>query len=180
MDALKTAVKQLTANEFSEFFSWLTVDERDRRQAIPHQTELITQLRESGDLEAPAAVTVAQTADIAPDEIPEWVDTGTNHARMYTQGNVVRHKGRIWESIIDLLNSWEPGNDNGLTWRDITDRFEADYDPNAPKPFVHPTGAHDAYGDGDRVIFNGKIYYSTISGNAYSPDEYPAGWILEE
>ena len=108
------------------------------------------------------------------------MDPGTNHARMYTLGNVVRHNGRIWESITTTLNSWEPGTENGLTWRDITERFEEGHDPDAPKPFVSPTGAHDAYGIGDRVTFNGKTYRSTIAANVYSPDEYPAGWALEQ
>lgn len=39
-----------------------------------------------------------------------------------------------------------------------------------------PTGAHDAYNAGDVVDYNGWLYRSTIDGNTYSPDEYPAGW----
>ena len=39
-----------------------------------------------------------------------------------------------------------------------------------------PTGAHDAYGVGDVVEFEGTLYESLISGNIYSPNEYPAGW----
>jgi hypothetical protein len=39
-----------------------------------------------------------------------------------------------------------------------------------------PTGAHDAYNTGDIVDYNGKLYESTIDGNVYAPDAYPAGW----
>ena len=39
-----------------------------------------------------------------------------------------------------------------------------------------PSGAHDAYGVGDIVDYNGTLYKSLIDGNVYSPDEYPAGW----
>ena len=39
-----------------------------------------------------------------------------------------------------------------------------------------PTGAHDAYNIGDIVNYNGVLYESTIDGNVYSPEEYPAGW----
>lgn len=46
--------------------------------------------------------------------------------------------------------------------------------------FVQPTGAHDAYQTGDRVIYNGKIYESTIDNNVWSPDTYPQGWKLVE
>ena len=39
-----------------------------------------------------------------------------------------------------------------------------------------PTGAHDAYNKGDIVNYNGTLYQSTIDGNVYSPEAYPAGW----
>lgn len=39
-----------------------------------------------------------------------------------------------------------------------------------------PTGAHDAYNNGDIVNYNGTLYRSVIDGNVYSPDAYPAGW----
>lgn len=41
-----------------------------------------------------------------------------------------------------------------------------------------PTGAHDAYNKGDIVNYNGMLYRSTIDGNVYSPDVYPAGWAV--
>lgn len=43
-----------------------------------------------------------------------------------------------------------------------------------------PTGAHDAYNTGDVVNYNGTLYQSTIDGNVYSPDAYPAGWVVYE
>lgn len=42
-----------------------------------------------------------------------------------------------------------------------------------------PTGAQDAYNTGDRVHFpdaDGPVYESTIDGNVWSPEAYPAGW----
>ena len=51
--------------------------------------------------------------------------------------------------------------------------------PSAPE-FVQPTGSHDAYNTGDRVTYGGKVYESTIDGNVWSPDAYPAGWQLED
>ena len=55
----------------------------------------------------------------------------------------------------------------------------------APEPeewpaWVQPSGAHDAYGIGDKVTFNGKHYTSKIDGNVWSPDAYPAGWETVE
>jgi hypothetical protein len=39
-----------------------------------------------------------------------------------------------------------------------------------------PTGSHDAYNTGDIVNYKDTLYRSTIDGNVYSPDDYPAGW----
>lgn len=41
-----------------------------------------------------------------------------------------------------------------------------------------PTGSHDAYNTGDVVNYNGTLYESTIDGNVWSPESYPAGWKL--
>lgn len=43
-----------------------------------------------------------------------------------------------------------------------------------------PSGAHDAYNTGDVVNYNGALYESTIDGNVYAPDAYPAGWRVYE
>ena len=44
--------------------------------------------------------------------------------------------------------------------------------------WAQPSGAHDAYNAGDIVNYNGKLYQSTINGNVWSPDVYPAGWTV--
>lgn len=47
--------------------------------------------------------------------------------------------------------------------------------------WTRPTGAHDAYNQGDKVRYpdaNGTVYRSLINANVYSPEEYPAGWEI--
>lgn len=44
--------------------------------------------------------------------------------------------------------------------------------------WVQPLGASDAYNTGDIVSYNGVLYKSTIDGNVWSPDAYPAGWVI--
>lgn len=46
--------------------------------------------------------------------------------------------------------------------------------------WVQPTGAHNAYRNGDKITYNGKHYISTMDGNVWSPDAYPAGWQVQE
>ena len=40
--------------------------------------------------------------------------------------------------------------------------------------------ASDAFSLGERGMWKGKIYESTININVYTPDDYPAGWKLIE
>lgn len=44
--------------------------------------------------------------------------------------------------------------------------------------WAQPAGAHDAYASGDIVNYGGSLYRSTVDGNVYSPEVYPAGWEL--
>ena len=41
-----------------------------------------------------------------------------------------------------------------------------------------PTGAHDAYNQGDIVDYKGMLYTSLIDGNIYSPEEYSGVWAV--
>jgi len=47
--------------------------------------------------------------------------------------------------------------------------------PNTIAPWKQPTGAHDAYQLGDKVIHNGKTWESTVTNNVWMPSSY--GWV---
>lgn len=56
-------------------------------------------------------------------------------------------------------------------------------DPGAPAEdwpeYVQPTGAHDAYHNGDKVTYNGKRYLCVAPEGVaavWSPDVYPSYW----
>ena len=42
--------------------------------------------------------------------------------------------------------------------------------------YVKPSGAHDAYNEGDGMTYNGIKYESLINNNVWTPDDYPQGW----
>lgn len=44
------------------------------------------------------------------------------------------------------------------------------------KEFVQPTGAHDAYNTGDKIIYKNKKYICKMDGCVWNPDVYPAAW----
>lgn len=49
-------------------------------------------------------------------------------------------------------------------------------DPEAIPEWRQPTGAHDAYNKGDKVLYQGKTYVSLIDANVYPPDTPGALW----
>lgn len=44
------------------------------------------------------------------------------------------------------------------------------------KEWVQPSGAYDAYDEGDKVTHNGKRYISKINGNTTEPGSDPRWW----
>ena len=146
---------------------------RASQQTDQAVTEVITGLQDAGKITPPPAGTDTDTAQ-------PWQDPGTDHTLMYRPGDTVTHHGKTWLSRHPYLNHWEPGTPgvDGRIWLDVTPPPIDEED--APQPFVKPTGAHDAYSLGARVLFNGKVYRSLIDANIYSPDEYPSGWELED
>lgn len=102
---------------------------------------------------------------------PKW-ETG----KEYTIGNRVQHDGKLYECVNSHTSQadWTPPAAVSL-WDEVKVDPETGYDE-----WQQPTGAHDAYNTGDRVIYNGSVYESKIDGNVWAPDAYPAGWVLVE
>lgn len=105
---------------------------------------------------------------------------------MYQTGDVCTEGGKLYRSTMEN-NVWEPSA-YPQGWKEIDisggvisqpeEPEEPTPEPEEPKypDFIQPTGAHDAYHIGDRVIYNRKLYECILDGNAYSPDDYPQGW----
>lgn len=87
-------------------------------------------------------------------------------ARVYQAGDRVRWRGGEWESTVDN-NVWEPGVSG---WHRVAGPGEA------YPSWVQPTGAHDSYGDGDRVTHDGRSWESTVADNVWEPGVF--GWTV--
>ena len=65
-----------------------------------------------------------------------------------------------------------------------TDSTENETEPTEPieeyLEYVQPTGAHDSYKIGDKVLYNNKKYNCIMDNCVWAPDVYPAGWELVE
>lgn len=98
----------------------------------------------------------------------EWT-VGTN----YKQNYKVKHNNKLYRCLLDHTSQadWTPDVAVSL-WVEISN-------PNEEYPeWKQPTGAHDAYKNGDKVSFKGNKYISTVDNNVWKPTEY--GWELVE
>ena len=133
-------------------------------------------------------------ADWTPDSVPALYDafglddsgypiwsqpSGAHDA--YNTGDIVNYNGTLYESVIDG-NVWSP-DVYPAGWKLVNSEPAVPEPEPEPEPtpsdypaWSQPTGAHDAYNTGDIVDYNGTLYISTIDGNVWSPDAYPAGW----
>lgn len=68
---------------------------------------------------------------------------------------------------------------DGTAWRTFWIPFHGTT-PETAQAWIAPSGAHDAYNQGDIVNYNGDLYESLIDGNVWSPEAYPAGWQAVE
>ena len=204
LEDLFAQIRALPDADFHRLSDEMYVISREREardQVEAGQAQLVAELQDAGKLEKPDAATAEQAQEHA-DTVPEWRDPGTSHELMYRKGDVVRHGDKIVRSTHPGLNHWVPGTlaFDGRIWEIIgtvdeqdsqgtdadapgTEGQDTDTTEPAPEttkpaapPYKQPTGAHDAYSKGDKITYNGEVYESTINGNVWNPDAYPAGW----
>lgn len=121
---------------------------------------------------AVSAYTMDDAAALSVVELfPKW-----EIGKEYAIGNRVQHDGKLYECVNSHTSQadWTPAAAVSL-WDEVKVDPETGYDE-----WQQPTGAHDAYNTGDRVIYNGSVYESLIDGNVWAPDAYPAGWKIVE
>lgn len=98
----------------------------------------------------------------------EWT-VGTN----YKQNYKVKHNNKLYKCLLNhkSQSDWTPNKAPSL-WVEISN-------PDEEYPeWKQPTGAHDAYKNGDKVSYGGNKYISTVDNNVWTPTEY--GWELVE
>lgn len=110
---------------------------------------------------------------------PLWAQPSGAHDA-YNAGDILDYQGTLYRSLIDG-NVWAPDVYPAGWEVYATTEPEPGPEPEPETPaeypaWVQPTGAHDAYGVGDRVTYQGKVYESTVASNVWSPAEYPQGW----
>lgn len=87
----------------------------------------------------------------------------------YSIGDKVQYTEKVYKCVQahTSQSDWTP---------DITPALWTHTSTEEWPEWVQPTGAQDAYNTGDKVTYKGQHYISTIDGNVWAPDTYPAGW----
>lgn len=95
-----------------------------------------------------------------------WNPTAT-----YAVGDRVRYNNVLYRCLQahTAQEAWTPTDAPSL-WAKVLIPDETQIYPWEQPDSTNP------YSKGDKVMYNGKVYESTIDGNVWSPDAYPQGW----
>ena len=91
----------------------------------------------------------------------------------YAVGDVRMHEGAPYKCVQAHDSTGNPGWNPAATpalWMQYHGTTK-----ETARPFIHPTGAHDMYLQGEYAVFDGAIKCATMD-TSFSPDEYPAAW----
>lgn len=117
---------------------------------------------------------VRQTAAMTDDEIlevPAFVEKWKPGVS-YTIGDRLNHNGTIYKVLQSHTSqaSWDPNMAPSLFAKLLPGQGGTEIgewqQPDSTNPYM----------TGDKVIFEGVVYESTIDNNIWSPSAYPAGW----
>lgn len=105
---------------------------------------------------------------------PTWAE-GT----AYKKDDIVNYDNNLYKIVQDHTSQadWKPSATPAIYTPYLNVTVETDEgEVEIINDYKQPTGGHDAYQKGDKIMFNGKTYVSTIDNNVYSPTDYPQGW----
>lgn len=156
-----------------QVFEFETVPE-ELEEAVKLQEDYVAALMTESEVRA-AKATAFVVANTSVEEQLEMMDVFPPWEKVTTleAGMRVTHAGILYEVVQSHKRQYD--------WRpDLTpalfNRLSPADQAGKPQERIQPTGAHDAYNKGDRVIYGGLLYESLVDGNVWSPAAHPPGW----
>lgn len=184
LEEVKAGIQTLTDSEAAHLTSWLdgveTARRRDAKVAGVAVADCVGKMQDAGTLPKPAAATTPPATTAAIAGIPAWVNPGTNHAKMYRKGAIVRWNGKVWQSMTDQLNSWEPGAAGvySFIWTDITPATTpTGTAPDGTQANPYPFKAGLNLTVGQYVTYNGstyKVIQAHTTQDSWNPPAVPS------
>lgn len=128
----------------------------------------ITRARElRAMIEANAQTMEPKQAAEYPELFPEWDGNGKN----YLAGQILRRNGELVKVLLAHRSQpdWTPETAPSLYSKLLTDPTG-----ETVLPWQQPDSTNP-YMTGDKVLYNGEVYASTVDNNVWAPDVY--GWV---
>ena len=107
-------------------------------------------------------------SEIYPQLVGDGKVVESGQRRLFN-GSLVKSNVTLWDRPDQWLDK------NPTLWTTITGT--PDPDGEVIENWVQPTGVHDAYANGAKVMHGGKRWLSTADGNVWEPGVY--GWTLQ-
>ena len=125
-------------------------------------------------------ITFETVSDTTVSNIIEYIPRYIEDGHQYKKGDPFVYNGRYFRASQDITTSsvWHPGDVGTESLF-----YEIRIAPDGIIVWSQPFGEYNAPDKGDLRHYpdsNSPIYRSLIDNNAYSPEEYPAGWELYE
>ena len=137
-----------------------------------NRLEKAREFRKRIDANLQATRKLIRVDELSEEELLGMINLYDNYqvGKSYRVDDIFKYEGKLYKVIQDHTSQedWIPSELPAL-YLNMTPE-------NVIPEWVQPTGAHDAYNTGDRVIFEGEVYESIIDGNTWSPTDYPQGW----
>lgn len=158
-----------------------TPEEKLQQQAAETKSKLIEQKdnllmamltgTDTAPVVANYAVMLTSVDDSVAEKIPEVFPAWDGNSKDYKMGDRVQYNSVLYKVLQDHTSqsTWTPTDAPSLFAKVLTST------DGTPQEWQQPDSTN-GYKTGDRVIYNGKIYESTIDNNVWSPADYPAGW----
>ncbi len=133
------------------------------------------ELKEMLDALTKVSRKIVKEIDLTEDELNDMIHIYDEYQINYSyiKNDRFHYENKLYEVIQPhtSLENWKP-NELPALYKEIMPKQVI---PN----WVKPTGSHDAYKIGNKVIFEGHVWVSKIDNNTWSPTEYPTGWNKE-
>ena len=141
-----------------------------------NRLEKAREFRKRIDANLQATRKLIRVDELDENELLDMIDLYESYeiGKSYQADDIFKYEGKLYKVIQEHTSqaNWVPSELPALYLNLMPD--------NVIPEWVQPTGSHDAYNIGDKVIYEGQVYESTIDNNTWNPIDYPQGWKLED
>lgn len=126
-----------------------------------------------GDIKEVYQAELMSISDAVALKIPEVFPTWNSDGVEYKKNTKLTYNGILYKVLQDHTSqsTWTPDAAPSLFTKVLTST------DGQPSQWIQPDSTNP-YMTGDKVIYNGHCYQSTIDNNVWAPDAYPDGWNM--